>query len=60
MTESVRVLFYYSLDMLSKLPNIDWGVFAAQQIANGSTQSCHELPELITESGAGLGGNRPG
>ena len=57
---TLRFLFYYSLDNAVKVSEYLLGLFVAQQIANGSTQSCHELPELITESGAGLGGNRPG
>jgi hypothetical protein len=38
--------------MLSKFPNINWGTFVAQQIANGSTQSCHDLPKQIAKSRA--------
>jgi hypothetical protein len=47
--ESVRFMFYYSLENAIK-------VYVAQQIANGSTQSCHDLPKQIAKSVARLGG----
>jgi hypothetical protein len=40
-------LFYYSLDNAVKVSEYLLGLFVAQQIANGSTQSCHDLPKQI-------------
>jgi predicted DNA-binding protein YlxM (UPF0122 family) len=43
---------YWRLQNQDKLESFSWGTFVAQQIANGSTQSCHDLPKQIAKSRA--------